>query len=159
VCNLYPFEATVARAGATHEEIVEQVDVGGPSMVRAAAKNYHDVAVLTDPSQYLAAIAELREHRGALTLATRERLAGAAFARTAAYDQAISSYFARRGETTELPAALDLHFEHRLKLRYGENPHQQAAFYVEPGCRRACVATAETLHGKELSFNNLFDLD
>jgi phosphoribosylaminoimidazolecarboxamide formyltransferase/IMP cyclohydrolase len=127
-------------------------------MIRAAAKNYHDVAVVTDPRQYAEIQEELQRHQGALTLETRERLAAAAFARTAAYDAAISAYFAQRsGE--RLPAALDLHFDRRAGLRYGENPHQPAAFYVEPGYRSPCVATAETLHGKELSFNNLLDLD
>jgi phosphoribosylaminoimidazolecarboxamide formyltransferase/IMP cyclohydrolase len=164
VCNLYPFEATLARAGSTHEDIVENIDVGGPSMVRAAAKNYHDVAVVTDPSQYAAVLEELRTHHGALTLALREGLAAAAFARTAAYDRAISDYFtSRKGGEREpagaFPDRLELRFERRSDLRYGENPHQQAAFYVEPGCRYACVATAETLHGKELSYNNLLDLD
>jgi phosphoribosylaminoimidazolecarboxamide formyltransferase/IMP cyclohydrolase len=159
VCNLYPFEATVARPGSSPEEIIENIDVGGPSMIRAAAKNFQDVAVVTDPGQYGAVLAELAEHQGALTPATRERLAAAAFARTAAYDRAISAYFAARGPAEALPAVLDLHLEKRLPLRYGENPHQQAAFYVEPGCRTACVATAESLHGKELSFNNLLDLD
>jgi phosphoribosylaminoimidazolecarboxamide formyltransferase/IMP cyclohydrolase len=158
VCNLYPFEATVARPGSSHEDIVENIDVGGPTMVRSAAKNYHDVAVLTDPGQYASVMEELRTHQGALSLATRERLAGAAFARTAAYDGAISSYFTvRAGEAW--PAVLDLHFQKRLSLRYGENPHQEAAFYVEPDCRHGCIATAELLHGKELSFNNILDLD
>jgi phosphoribosylaminoimidazolecarboxamide formyltransferase/IMP cyclohydrolase len=158
VCNLYPFEATVARSGSTHEDIVENIDVGGPTMVRAAAKNYHDVAVVTAPDQYAAVIAELRQHAGALTLATRERLAAAAFACTAAYDGAISAYFATRiGESATPP--LYLGFEHRMELRYGENPHQKAAFYVDPACHYACVATAEVLHGKEVSYNNLLDLD
>src|SRR5262249_28254727 len=155
VVNLYPFEATVARPGSSHEEVVENIDIGGPSMVRSAAKNYHDVAILTDPGQYPSVLDELRTHRGALTLVTRERLAAAAFARTAAYDRAISAYFAARAGDDELPGLLDLRFEKRADLRYGENPHQKAAFYVEPGCKHPCVATAETLHGKELSFNNL----
>jgi phosphoribosylaminoimidazolecarboxamide formyltransferase/IMP cyclohydrolase len=159
VCNLYPFEQTVARPGSSHEEIVENIDIGGPSMVRSAAKNYHDVAILTDPAQYPAILDELRTSGGALTLATRERLAAAAFARTAAYDRAISAYFAGRTGAEEWPAVLDLRFERRLSLRYGENPHQHAAFYAEPGCRHACVGTAEQLHGKELSYNNLLDLD
>jgi phosphoribosylaminoimidazolecarboxamide formyltransferase/IMP cyclohydrolase len=159
VCNLYPFEATVARPGSTHEDIIENIDIGGPTMVRAAAKNYHDVAIVTDPDQYAGVIEDLRTQSGALTLATRERLAAAAFARTAAYDRAISAYFAARGGPEELPPLLDLRFERRLSLRYGENPHQKAAFYVEPGCRYACVATAKPLHGKELSFNNILDLD
>jgi phosphoribosylaminoimidazolecarboxamide formyltransferase / IMP cyclohydrolase len=159
VCNLYPFEATVARAGSSHEEIIENIDIGGPTMTRAAAKNYRDVAVLTDPGQYPQAIEELQANRGALTLATRERLAAAAFARTAAYDHAVSAYFARKTGGHELPPKLLLNFDRRLPLRYGENPHQQAAFYVEPGARYACVATAQMLHGKELSFNNILDLD
>jgi phosphoribosylaminoimidazolecarboxamide formyltransferase/IMP cyclohydrolase len=159
VCNLYPFEATVARGGASHEEIVENIDIGGPSMVRSAAKNYRDVAIVTSPNQYAAVVDELKQNNGALTLATRERLAGAAFARTAAYDRAISAYFAGRVETETLPAVLDVRLERRQTLRYGENPHQQAAFYVEPGNPAACIASAEVLHGKELSFNNLLDLD
>jgi phosphoribosylaminoimidazolecarboxamide formyltransferase/IMP cyclohydrolase len=158
VCNLYPFEATVARPGSSHEDMIENIDIGGPTMVRAAAKNYHDVAIVTDPGQYASVVEELWANGGALTLATRERLAAAAFARTAAYDRAISNYFAARvGD--ELPAQLDLHFERRIPLRYGENPHQKAAFYTEPDCRHACVATAKVLHGKELSYNNIFDLD
>jgi phosphoribosylaminoimidazolecarboxamide formyltransferase/IMP cyclohydrolase len=159
VCNLYPFEATVARPGSTHEDIVENIDIGGPSMIRAAAKNYHDVAVVTDPAQYTAVLEELRTHNGALGLTTRERLAAAAFARTAAYDGAISAYFAGRAGREPLPAALDLHFGRRMPMRYGENPHQQAAFYVEPAAPGGSVATAEALHGKELSFNNILDLD
>jgi phosphoribosylaminoimidazolecarboxamide formyltransferase/IMP cyclohydrolase len=159
VCNLYPFEAAVARAGSTHEQIVENIDIGGPSMVRSAAKNYHDVAVVTDPAQYPAVIRELREHNGALSLATRERLAAAAFARTAAYDRAISAYFANRAGAEAFSEVLDLRFQKKLPLRYGENPHQSAAFYVEPGLVHACVASAEQLHGKELSYNNLLDLD
>jgi phosphoribosylaminoimidazolecarboxamide formyltransferase / IMP cyclohydrolase len=160
VCNLYPFEQTVARPGSSHEEIIENIDIGGPSMVRSAAKNYHDVAIVTDPAQYPAVLEELRANDGALNLATRERLAAAAYARTAAYDRAVRDYFARRvGGAEGWPAVLDLHFERKLALRYGENPHQEAAFYVEPNCRHACVGTAEQLHGKELSYNNLLDLD
>jgi phosphoribosylaminoimidazolecarboxamide formyltransferase/IMP cyclohydrolase len=159
VCNLYPFEATVAKPGSSHEEIVENIDIGGPSMVRSSAKNYHDVAIVTDPAQYPAILEELRANSGALTLVTRERLAAAAFARTAAYDRAISAYFARRAGSEEWPPVLDLRFERKLALRYGENPHQRAAFYVEPGVKHACAGTAEQLHGKELSYNNLLDLD
>jgi phosphoribosylaminoimidazolecarboxamide formyltransferase/IMP cyclohydrolase len=161
VCNLYPFEATVAKPGSTHEDIIENIDIGGPSMVRSAAKNYHDVAVITDPSQYPDILEELRS-TGGTSLAMRERLAAAAFARTAAYDSAISAYFTRRLATGAEPgwlASLDLHFEKKSNMRYGENPHQRAAFYVEAGVKAACVASAETLHGKELSYNNLLDLD
>jgi phosphoribosylaminoimidazolecarboxamide formyltransferase/IMP cyclohydrolase len=128
-------------------------------MLRSAAKNYHDVAVVTSPEQYPAVLDELRAHGGALTLATRERLAAAAFARTAAYDRAISAYFARQTQADGFPGLLELHFEKQRPLRYGENPHQSAAFYVEPGVAHPCVATAEPLHGKELSYNNILDLD
>jgi phosphoribosylaminoimidazolecarboxamide formyltransferase/IMP cyclohydrolase len=159
VCNLYPFEATVARPGSSHEDVVENIDIGGPSMIRAAAKNYHDVAVVTDPAQYAGVLDELRASNGALGLSTRERLAAAAFARTATYDRAIAAYFARRLEGERLQAVLDLRFDRRMPLRYGENPHQQAAFYVEPNAPPASVAAAEVLHGKELSFNNILDVD
>src|SRR5262249_8046237 len=146
VCNLYPFEATLPRPGSSHEDVVENIDVGGPSMVRAAAKNYHDVAVLTDPGQYAAVLEELRT-QGGLTLPTRERLAAAAFARTAAYDAAISAYFARRlSAESDWPDVLQLRFEKRSGLRYGENPHQKAAFYVEPNLTASCVSSAAPFH-------------
>jgi phosphoribosylaminoimidazolecarboxamide formyltransferase / IMP cyclohydrolase len=157
VCNLYPFEATVAKAGSTHEDIIENIDVGGPSMVRAAAKNYHDVAVVSDPAQYPAVLEELRANSGALSLATRERLAAEAFALTAAYDSAVASYFARR-QPNSAPR-LTLSFQLKQALRYGENPHQKAACYVESSARTDSVALAEVLHGKELSYNNFLDLD
>ena len=159
VCNLYPFEATVARVGSTHADVIENIDIGGPSMVRAAAKNYQDVAIVTDPRQYSAVLEELRSHDGALTFATRERLAAAAFARVAAYDIAIRDYFASRVQKEEWPEQLDIHLARRLILRYGENPHQKAAFYAERECKPPSIASAESLHGKELSFNNLLDLD
>jgi phosphoribosylaminoimidazolecarboxamide formyltransferase/IMP cyclohydrolase len=170
VCNLYPFEAVVAQASSTHADVIENIDIGGPSMVRAAAKNYQDVAVVTDPRQYAAVLEELRSHQGALTFATRERLAAAAFARIAAYDIAIRDYFASRVEKDEWPEQLEIHLDRRFALRYGENPHQHAAFYAERDpianatpaahpARHACVARAEILHGKELSFNNILDLD
>lgn len=157
VVNLYPFEQTAARPDAKHEEIVENIDIGGPSMVRSAAKNYHDVAVVIDPADYAAVLQEIREH-GRTLLATREKLASKAFSRTAAYDAAIATYFNHKlGET--FPERLTLTFQRRSTLRYGENPHQAAAFYVEPSVKHPCVATAEVLQGKELSYNNLLDLD
>ena len=153
VCvNLYPFEATVA-AGAAPAECVENIDIGGPALIRAAAKNHGHVAVLTDPAQYDALLAELAEH-GGTTEALRLRLAGEAYARTAAYDAAIAAWFAR-GEP--FPPYLTLSGTLRQTLRYGENPHQQAALYVtgpRPG-----VATAAQVQGKELSYNNLGDTD
>ena len=159
VVNLYPFEATVARPGSSHEEIVENIDIGGPSMVRSAAKNYHDVAIVTDPGQYAAVLDEMRSNAGTLGLETRERLATAAFIRTAAYDRAISAYFAGRSAKERFPPTLDLRFERKSALRYGENPHQNAAFYVEPGIDHSGIGAAEVLHGKELSYNNILDLD
>ena len=126
-------------------------------MVRSAAKNYHDVAVISDPSQYAAVIDELKVNRGALSLATRERLASDAFALTSAYDSAVAAYFAERGSAT--PSRLTLSFRLKQGLRYGENPHQKAACYIEPTARPDCVAGAEVLHGKELSYNNFLDLD
>jgi phosphoribosylaminoimidazolecarboxamide formyltransferase / IMP cyclohydrolase len=159
VCNLYPFEATVAKPNASHEDIIENIDVGGPTMVRAAAKNYHDVAVVTDPGQYPPILEELVSSGGALSLVTREKLAAAAFARTAAYDQAIAGYFARRQGGEEWPTTLALVFKKKQALRYGENPHQRATFYTEPGAPLSSIARAEVLHGKELSYNNILDLD
>jgi phosphoribosylaminoimidazolecarboxamide formyltransferase/IMP cyclohydrolase len=159
VVNLYPFEATVAKPGSSHEDIIENIDIGGPSMVRSAAKNFHDVAIVTDPRQYGSVLEEMRANQGSLTLETREKLAAAAFVLTANYDRAISNYFARRVGKEPFPSVLDLHFVRKAALRYGENPHQQAAFYVEPNLAHACVASADTLHGKELSYNNILDLD
>jgi phosphoribosylaminoimidazolecarboxamide formyltransferase/IMP cyclohydrolase len=158
VCNLYPFEQTVAKPGVTVHEVIENIDIGGPTLVRAAAKNYAAVAIVADPNQYTAVAEELRSSGGSLSLATRERLAAAAFGRIAAYDTAISGYFAKTaGET--FPASLDLHLERKQTLRYGENPHQSAAFYAAGTPRRDTVAGAEVLHGKELSYNNILDLD
>jgi phosphoribosylaminoimidazolecarboxamide formyltransferase/IMP cyclohydrolase len=159
VVNLYPFEATVVKPGVSREEVVENIDIGGPSMLRSAAKNYEGVAVLTDPTQYPGVLEELKANGGSLTLATRERLAAAAFTRTAAYDRAISTYFAGRGDAHDLPDAFHLDFPHRRSLRYGENPHQKASFYTEATPPAASLASAAVLHGKELSFNNLLDLD
>ncbi|MCE9534415.1 MAG: bifunctional phosphoribosylaminoimidazolecarboxamide formyltransferase/IMP cyclohydrolase [Planctomycetes bacterium] len=159
VCNLYPFAKTVANPAVTLHEAIENIDIGGPTMVRAAAKNYAAVAILTDASQYAEVANELRGSQGSLALATREKLAIAAFTRIAAYDVAISEFFARRSAGEPLPPTLDLHFERKQMLRYGENPHQKAAFYVETNHRRDGVAGAEVLHGKELSYNNILDLD
>jgi phosphoribosylaminoimidazolecarboxamide formyltransferase/IMP cyclohydrolase len=159
VVNLYPFEATVARPGSTHEEIVENIDIGGPSLVRAAAKNYHDVAVLTSPRQYAAILDEMRGSDGSLSLATCEALAAAAFARTAAYDQAIAAYFARKSSADRFPPEWSRRVQRRQTLRYGENPHQAAAFYVDVPPPAGSLAATEILHGKELSYNNLLDLD
>lgn len=157
VVNLYPFEQTASRAGSTHEEIVENIDIGGPSMIRAAAKNYHDVAVVVSPDDYATVLAAVRAD-GGTGLELRERLAAKAYARTGAYDAAISVYFAHKiGEN--FPQTLNLTFQSRSVLRYGENPHQKAGFYVEPNLGPGHLASAQVLHGKELSYNNLLDLD
>ncbi|MGQ9366549.1 bifunctional phosphoribosylaminoimidazolecarboxamide formyltransferase/IMP cyclohydrolase [Azospirillum sp. ST 5-10] len=156
VVNLYPFEATVAK-GASYDDCVENVDIGGPAMIRAAAKNHDFVAVVTDPADYEALLAELERTDGGTTLALRRTLAQRAYARTAAYDAAISQWLAGQlGET--FPPRHTLSGALAQTLRYGENPHQQAAFYVT-GAARPGVATAIQLQGKELSYNNLNDTD
>ena len=155
VVNLYPFEATVAK-GAGFEDCIENIDIGGPAMIRSAAKNHAHVAVLTEPEQLADVQAEI-EAQGGTRLATRRRLAAAAFARTAAYDAAISSWFAQQ-QGEEFPPRLAFAGVLRQTLRYGENPHQRAGFYVD-GSARPGLATAVQVQGKELSYNNLNDTD
>jgi len=160
VVNLYQFEKAAARADASLEDLIENIDIGGPTMIRSAAKNWQDVAVVTTPSQYDPILTELRE-KGAVSKDTRWRLAQAAFQTTADYDRAISSRLARVGHAKEadsdaLPAVLDIRVPRRMSLRYGENPHQQAALYASASDG---IAGALQLHGKELSYNNLVDLD
>ena len=159
VVNLYPFEATVARSGVTFDEGVEQIDIGGPSLIRAAAKNHAFITVATDPAQY-PNILEQVVAQGGTTLELRRELARAAFGRTGSYDQAIADYFA--GESSDATFPKYWHVDLRCKeiLRYGENPHQQAALYAEaiPAAGASLVA-AQQLAGKELSYNNLLDLD
>jgi len=158
VCvNLYPFEQTVARGDASDAEVIENIDIGGPTMIRAAAKNSAFAAVVVDPGDYGRVLAELRESDGRLTLQTRKALAGKAFACTARYDAAISAWFAAR-EGEGFPAARSDSYVKVMDLRYGENPHQQAAFYARAGAPTHLLAGVEQLHGKELSFNNLLDL-
>jgi phosphoribosylaminoimidazolecarboxamide formyltransferase/IMP cyclohydrolase len=164
VVNLYPFEKTIASSEVSLEDAIENIDIGGPSLIRGAAKNYDHVAVLTDPGQYTAFL-EGFSATGGTNLDTRRTLARAAFQRTAAYDHAIAAYLkdcfpaGTAEEKTEFPGRLSVDFTLKQTLRYGENPHQMAAFYVEPHARGANLATAKVLHGKELSYNNLLDLD
>ncbi len=160
VCiNLYPFEQTVAQEGASEAEAIEQIDIGGPSMVRSAAKNHQFVTVVTDPSQYDRVVNELDAHDGATTLDLRRRLCCAAFARTAAYDTAISEWLCGR-KPGPFPAALMLRFDRSPhELRYGENPHQNGALYVDPKSKVPSVAQAKQLHGIPLGYCNLFDAD
>ncbi len=163
VVNLYPFEETLRRPGASHEELVEKIDVGGPTMVRAAAKNHARVAVVVDPADYARVQAEI-EADGAVSHATRVSLAAKAFAHTAAYDGAIAGYLSGLGDDgarERFPRSLHLDFERAYSLRYGENPHQEAAFYRERAAVEGTLGRAESLGsgGKELSFNNLVDVD
>jgi phosphoribosylaminoimidazolecarboxamide formyltransferase / IMP cyclohydrolase len=163
VCvNLYPFEQTVAR-GAPHDEVIENIDIGGPSMVRSAAKNHSRVAIVTDPADY-DAVADAIASDGAPSAALRAQLAAKAFEHTAGYDRAIADYLAQHqaGDDAEaFPEQLTLTLDRAYGLRYGENPHQDGAFYIERGAPEGCLARAEALGagGKELSFNNLVDVD
>ncbi len=160
VCvNLYPFEQTVAR-GASHEETIENIDIGGPSMVRSAAKNQARVLVVTEPQDYPEVLEAARSEQGP-GAELRARLAAKAFAHTAAYDGAIAAYLTSQGSDSKFPGALTLCFNKAYDVRYGENPHQQGAFYVERNAPAGSLARAESLGagGKELSFNNLVDVD
>ncbi|HEV7715485.1 MAG TPA: bifunctional phosphoribosylaminoimidazolecarboxamide formyltransferase/IMP cyclohydrolase [Steroidobacteraceae bacterium] len=161
VVNLYPFAATVARPDCTYSQAVENIDIGGPAMLRAAAKNHDAVTVVVDPADYRVVLDELAANSGATTLATRSRLAAKAYAHTARYDTMVSSYLLTRHAvaTERFPSTLPLVFDKVQDLRYGENPHQQAAFYRELNARGAGVATARAVQGKELSFNNIADAD
>ncbi|GAB6047272.1 bifunctional phosphoribosylaminoimidazolecarboxamide formyltransferase/IMP cyclohydrolase [Methyloparacoccus murrellii] len=159
VVNLYPFEATVARPGCSLEDAIENIDIGGPAMIRAAAKNHAAVAVVVDPADYTAVLDELGSRDGVLTDATRFRLAIKSFRHTAAYDAAIAAYLGGVEGSERFPDPLVLRFRHAQGMRYGENPHQQGAFYVEPHPPRGCVASARQLQGKELSYNNIADAD
>ena len=161
VVNLYPFEATVAKPGCTLEEAIEHIDIGGPAMVRSAAKNWKDVAVLTDPSQYAQVIEELKAH-GSISDATRFALSVAAFNRIAQYDAAISNYLSSLtpdGNVSVFPAQNNGNFVKVQDLRYGENPHQHAAYYRDLHPAPGSLVTGVQLQGKELSYNNIADAD
>jgi phosphoribosylaminoimidazolecarboxamide formyltransferase/IMP cyclohydrolase len=156
VVNLYPFLETLMR-GAGRDEIIENIDIGGPSMVRSAAKNHAFVTIVTDPADYAELLAELDANDGATTLALRKRLAAKAFALTAEYDAIVSQWFAFGDQGQRWPASWTFASKLKMPLRYGENPHQQAALYVPVGPKAAGIAQAEQIQGKELSFNNLND--
>lgn len=168
--NLYPFEQTVAKPDVAVADAIENIDIGGPSMLRSAAKNHERVAVVVDPDDYQAIIDEMAANDGAISSATRFRLARKAFTHTAAYDAAIAAYLTSLdddggGERREFPDALTIQWKRAFDLRYGENPHQRAAFYADSRSVlpttgvRPSLATAEVLQGKQLSYNNLLDLD
>jgi phosphoribosylaminoimidazolecarboxamide formyltransferase/IMP cyclohydrolase len=162
VVNLYPFAKAVAKPGCTLDEAIENIDIGGPGMLRAAAKNFAGVAVVSDPSDYARVLSEMREHDGALTEATRFALAKKAFAHSAAYDAAIGDYLAGLadgGEPFTFPERLTLQFEKIQDVRYGENPHQSGAFYRDAKPVPGGIAGFTQLQGKELSYNNIADAD
>ena len=166
VVNLYPFAETVSRPNCGYAEAIEHIDIGGPAMLRAAAKNHDSVSVVVDPADYAVLLEELAAHDGQTTLALRSRLAAKVFAHTARYDTMVASYLSERhpfegyGHPTErFPTTLPLVFDKVQELRYGENPHQHAAFYRSPAPRGVSVSTATVLQGKDLSFNNIADAD
>ena len=161
VVNLYPFEATVAKPGCTLEDAIENIDIGGPTMLRSAAKNNRDVTVLVDPADYRSVLDEMKKSGGAVSRESNFRLAVKVYQHTAAYDGAISNWLGlRTGEgTADFPDSLSLQFKKAQGMRYGENPHQKAAFYVERQLGEASIATARQLQGKELSYNNIADTD
>ena len=156
VINLYPFEKVVAKKKFTHEEAIENIDIGGPAMIRAASKNYRHVSVVTSPDQYDPILKELKENGSQISLDTNVNLQREAFLLTGRYDAAISAYLSPVKETESFPKSLTLKLEKEMDLRYGENPHQLAAFYKEEG---GGLVDIKQLHGKELSFNNILDLE
>lgn len=165
VVNLYPFQQTIARAECSLEEAIENIDIGGPAMLRSSAKNHKDVTVICDPSDYAQVLSELTLHNGEVTVETKFTLAKKVFAHTAQYDGAITNYFTSLGadqsHTTRssYPATLNLHFDKVQEMRYGENPHQSAAFYRETNPQAGALANYTQLQGKELSYNNIADVD
>ena len=162
VVNLYPFEATVANPNCKLEDAVENIDIGGPTMLRSAAKNHKDVAVVTDPADYSRILEEMQANNGQLAHATRFDLAIKTFEQTSRYDGAISNYFGKMfsaDEADTFPRTYNTQFVKKQTMRYGENPHQNAAFYTERNPSEASISTATQLQGKELSFNNIADTD
>ncbi len=161
VVNLYPFAATIAKPDCSYEDAIENIDIGGPAMVRAAAKNHDRVAIVVDPVDYNAILKEMGEHQGAVTETTRRKLAAKAFTHTANYDDMVANYLSRmtQASESEFPVSLPMQFHKRIDLRYGENPHQRAAFYVANDLQGASIANATQIQGKQLSFNNIADSD
>jgi phosphoribosylaminoimidazolecarboxamide formyltransferase/IMP cyclohydrolase len=157
VVNLYPFDKTIAKPEILEEEAIENIDIGGPSLVRSAAKNYNDVTIITSPSDYAALLDELANNAGATTLEFRRKMAQAAFTKTASYDAAIAKWFSK--EDGQFPKSLNLSYRLKSGLRYGENPHQKAALYEIPQFPFTSLPKGRLLSGKELSFNNIWDLE
>ncbi|MBI4166013.1 MAG: bifunctional phosphoribosylaminoimidazolecarboxamide formyltransferase/IMP cyclohydrolase, partial [Acidobacteria bacterium] len=160
VCvNLYPFEKTAAKPGVKFEEVIENIDIGGPSMIRSAAKNFEDVTVVVDAEDYQTVLNEIKANGGATTPETRARLSRKAFATTATYDSAISMTLQKLAGDGPFPSRFHMNFRKAMDLRYGENPHQQAALYLDSTVAGRGLAYSKQLQGKELSFNNLVDLE
>ncbi|MGD0056738.1 MAG: bifunctional phosphoribosylaminoimidazolecarboxamide formyltransferase/IMP cyclohydrolase [Methanomassiliicoccales archaeon] len=159
VVNLYPFKETVLKPNSTIEDIIENIDIGGPSMIRAAAKNYQSVAVVTNPGRYGSILDEMRGSGGDISAETLKALMLEAFRSTSFYDSMIASYLGKAFGSDLFPPTLSLGFEKDMDLRYGENPNQSAAFYTDPFAAGVCISRSERLHGKELSFNNILDLE
>ncbi len=161
VVNLYPFEATVANPECTLEDAIENIDIGGPTMLRSAAKNNQSVTVVVDPADYAVVLDEMNANHGEVCRETNFRLALKVYQRTAAYDAAISNWLGKRvdAESADFPSALTFQYQRTEIMRYGENPHQKAAFYVESDLQEASIATARQLQGKQLSYNNIADTD
>ena len=162
IVNLYPFVQTISRAGCTLDDAIENIDIGGPTMVRAAAKNWQHVAIVTDPADYPVLIAEMKAANGAISVETRYRLARKAFSHTAAYEGAISNYLTAtdiNGARSAFPEQINMSFAKVQDLRYGENPHQQAAFYRDLKPVPGALSNYRQLQGKELSYNNIADAD
>ena len=156
VVNLYPFESVVTNERLEEKELIEYIDIGGVTLLRAAGKNFHDVGIVFDPRDYAPVLEELKS-RKSLSLETKRRLAAKAFAHTARYDAAIARWFSERED--DFPAIFPRVYEKVLDLPYGENPHQRAAYYAQANARTHLLSMVSKLHGKELSFNNLLDLD
>jgi len=159
VVNLYPFSEVISKPGTTMDDALENIDIGGPTMIRAAAKNHPHVAVVTSPQQYDLIIKEMSENNGEMSLESRKKLAMEAFQKTNQYDGVIYNYLSMSSEKKKYPEDISIHFKKVQDLRYGENPHQDASFYEEVGSVNKGIAGLEQLHGKELSFNNIMDLD
>ena len=162
IVNFYPFEVTVANTDCTREDAIENIDIGGPTMVRAAAKNHASVCIAVDPNDYSTILSEMDADDGKISDATRFSLAIKAFEHTASYDGAISNYFGRivqKKEDSKFPRTINLQFKHAQGMRYGENPHQNAAFYIEAEVTESSISTTVQLQGKALSFNNIGDTD
>ena len=159
VVNLYPFEDTISKEGVKLDEAIENIDIGGPSMLRSSAKNFQDVAVVVDSDDYEDILAEMEENDGAISYDTKMKLSVKAFKHTARYDSLISKYLESKVEGEGFPSILNLQFEKITDLRYGENPHQKAAFYENIGLNKGTLSKAKQLRGKELSYNNILDLN